>query len=444
MQTGIIYITPTPQNDIKILINGKEETNNLNVKGIFKKDYVLYNLLPKTYNIKITKAGYHPWEKNLVVLPGLIAYAQPLLLPSSPADNLIFNDSGIQLWSISGDFKKIFYLKKDADKISANVYDLSQKTRSGIPIIAYADQPRGKKNLANIISADSKIFIAPDGQKFALVLPLESARIILLNSAKENISTSADFILNGKILDGLWDDSSRYFFYLTDNKELYAYDSISGGSKKILGNILGFSLKGGEIYYIDKNNLFVYRSPINSPAEKQQLSYVPLSFTGKNSGTDAKNPSIEKSAKLIIFAKNALAVIGPDKNLFTVTQNGIPVNLGSDIESAAFSGNGEKLIYNSPFEIFTATPGDNQENLVTRLSQKISNVGWYGDYEHIWFIVNHTLKNIELDSRPIPNIVDFLNFPNNFTDIIYADSNTIYYDQRDGDSFALHRVEIKE
>lgn len=441
IQTGIIYLTPSVQDNIKILIDGKEELNKVSIQGIFKKDFVLYNLMPKTYNIKISRENYHSWEKNLVVLPGLITYAQPLLLPSDPKTNLLLSDSNIVLWSISDKFKKIFYLKSENEKISANIYDFSKKTLNSKPIEASAGQ--SKKII--ITPQDSKIFFAPDGKKFGFAIAAENTRIILLNSTDREISPIADFILNERIIDMQWDDSSRYFLYLNEKGEVNLYDTLTNKTKKVLENTVSFSLKNENIYYLNQDNFFFYRSPINNPLDKQQLSYVPISIAQENQKPEkSRQSNIKKRAELIISAKNTIALISPEKNLFIIDQNGVPVSIGKNIETAIFSKDGENLIFNSSFEIFTYSLENGQENLITRLSQKISGIGWYSDYGHIWFLANQTIKNIELDSRPTPNIIDFVNLPKEPSGILFADSNSIYYGKEDNNALLLYQIEIQK
>lgn len=440
-QTGIIYLTPNIQDNIKILINNKEELKNITIKGIFKKEFVLFDLVPKTYNIKIEKDNYHSWEKNLVVLPGLITYAQPLLLPSNPKTSLIFGDANVLSWTISDTFKKIFYLKNDAEKISANTYDFSKKTSNTIPIETIS----GNADKTSITAENSDIFYAPDGKKFAVILLQKTTRIILLNSAETNISAIGDFVSGDKIIDEYWDNTSRYFLYLNEKGELYSFDTASEKSNMIFENIMAFSLKDGNIYYLNKNNLLFYRTSINNPIEKQQLSYAPLAIAQENNIPDKTGqPDIEQKSILIISSKNTFAVITPEKDLFIIPQNNTPAKLGSNIEAAAFSKNGENILFNSSFEIFTSLANGSQENLITRLSQKISNVSWYSDYAHIWFLTNQTIKNIELDSRPTPNIIDFIDIPKKPAEIIYTDANYIYYDQLENNNLSLYQVEIQK
>lgn len=441
IQTGIIYLTPNIQDNIKILINGKEEPNKISIKGIFKKDFIIYNLLPKTYNIKVEEENYHTWEKNLVVLPGLITYAQPLLLPSYPKINLIFSDANIPLWSISDKFKKIFYIKKDNEKFYVNAYDFSKKSSNTKSL----EELTGQTKKIDSIPQNSRIFYSPDGKKNSLIISAEKNRIILFAFTENNISLTADIVSDSKIIDEYWNNSSRFFLYLNEKGEIYSYDTTSKTSKKILENVAGFSIKDENIYYLDQNNSFLYHTSINAPNEKRQLSYVPIAIDQENKEAEKIKPAnIAKKIKILISSKNTLAVITPEKNLFTISQDGIPANIGNNIEAAEFSQDGENIIFNSSFEIFINTIANNQDNLITRLSQKISNVGWHDSYTHVWFFANQTIKNIELDSRPTPNIIDFATLPKKPANIIYTNTNSIYYDQEDNGILSLYQIEIQK
>lgn len=438
-QTGIIYLTPNIHDDIKILINDKEELDRISIKGIFKKDFVLHNLIPKTYNIKVDKKNYHRWEKNLVVLPGLITYARPLLLPISPEKKIIFSDIGISAWSISDKFKKVFFLKNFNEKISANIYDFSKKTFSSLNI----DSSGSRSISANGSFPDHEIFLAPNGEKFGVSLPEINNKIILLNINGENISISANITPQNKIINGQWDDTSRYFLYLNNKGDLNSYDITNKSANKILENVLGFRLNGENIYYLSNNNLFLYRTSIYNPLDQEQLSYGPLSSVINNVKTDQFGKiTIEQKAEIIISSQNAIAVISPDKNLYVIGKNGMPANIKNNIDAAEFSLNGENLVFNSQFEIFTYDLASGQESLITRLSQKVSNVSWYSDQNHVWFLANQTIKNIELDSRPTPNIIDFISIPAQPSSILYADSNAIYYDQKKDNILSLYQIEM--
>lgn len=443
VQTGIIYLTPAPQDNMKIFVNGAEAKNNLSIKGLFKKDYIVYNLLPQTYEIRLRKDGYWDWEKDLSVLPGVITYAQPLLLPKNPVANPVFDSEDVAGWAFSPDYKKIAYLKGKGTDAMIGVYDTdSQKTKSVNirEILPQLNSLPGSTKLASnelIFSGDNaRIFWSPNSANFALVLGANPGRIFLFN-ANDISYLSGEFIPDA-VIQSQWNGSNDSFAYLTQKQELYSLGlkPSSASQPAIANNISGFTLKNNDIYYLGNKNLFVYRFSLSSPENKKQLSYAPL-----NSG--ANNPSgvWENPSRLIVSGRNDIAIITPDKNLFLVRQDGLPEHIGSGAEAAEFSRDSGSLLYNSDFEIFTYSLASDSENLVTRSGQKISNVGWYKDYAHIWFYADNTLKNIELDSRPVPNVVDFLSFSQPAENFIYDNNaGNIYYDQTDGNKISVYQV----
>jgi hypothetical protein len=440
-------LTPFPQNGAVIFINGSEAKNNLRVKGLLKKDYIIYNLLPQTYEIKVQKDGYWDWKKSLSVLPGIITYAQPLLLPRNPAANIVFNDKDIADWAFSPDYKKIAYLKGHGMSAIIGVYDItSQKTKSAdireiLPKLSLpAESPKPASGAPDFSGDNAKIFWSPNSANFALIADAEPGRIFLF-SANE-IAYLAGILVPEAAVYGQWSESNDYFAYLTQKQELYSLSPKSSAAPKtaIANNISGFTIKNNDVYYLENKNLFIYRFPLSAPGTQKQLSFAPLNF---DAGFDKNNHSNaeETPNRLIVSSLNDIAIIASDKSLFLIRRDGLPTRVGSNIESAEFSRDGKSLLYNSRFEIFTYSLESNSENLITRAAQKISNASWHKGYAHIWFYSANTLKNIELDSRPVPNIVDFLSLSQPAENFIYDNNaGNIYYDQADGNKISIYQV----
>ena len=63
LETGGFFIKTYP-GEANILINDKKESKTSN----FSRTLLIQNLTPKTYNLKIFKEGYLPWEKNLEIV----------------------------------------------------------------------------------------------------------------------------------------------------------------------------------------------------------------------------------------------------------------------------------------------------------------------------------------------------------------------------------------
>jgi hypothetical protein len=70
-KTGMIYLKTTPQ-DVDVFLDGKKVSQKTPAR--------LGNLLPKRYDIKISKDNYLSWEKNFSVESGQVAVASDIIL----------------------------------------------------------------------------------------------------------------------------------------------------------------------------------------------------------------------------------------------------------------------------------------------------------------------------------------------------------------------------
>ncbi len=439
VRTGIIYITANPQDNIKVFVNGKEETEKISIKGIFKKDYVLYNLIPQNYDIRIAKDGYSQWEKRLSVSPGLNTYARPLLLPLKPADNLLFEDKNILSWSASLNFKKIAYLKKDKENIIFYVYNTDNKTTK--TIILNDIEPGFEKTLIQNPELKADFFWDSGAENIIIEISSKISRFIALNTADNKITYLGKIQPDAKITNGAWIQNNGLFIFQTDQKELYYVNILSdpGKAVKISGNVSGFAAKNNIVYYLDAKNLYLYSFSSDNPENKKQVSNEPLQIPNS-----APEDISQANAQIIVSNASDIAIIDSNKDLFIIRQNsGTPAYIESNINLAEFSANSDSLLYSSLFEIYTYSIGDKTKNLITRMAQKIEKTAWYKDYEHIWFINNNVIKNIEIDSRPITNIIDFTNFTGPIQNFSYnASENIIYYDQINNNILSIHQLMV--
>lgn len=437
IRTGIIYITPNPQDNLKFFINGKEEKENLSVKGLLKKDYAINNLMPQNYEIKITKNGYSQWEKRLFVFSGLSTYAQPLLLPLKPMDNLIFEEKNINSWSFSDNFKKIAYLKKINDQIIFFIYNIENKTTNSLILDDMA--PISNENF------ETKIYWDNNSENIILILNSKISLLIAIQSNNNNITLLKNMPLETKITTGAWAQNINQFIFQTNTKELYMTDIFSNinSVQKITDNIIGFATIDNTIYYLDNKNFYLYSVLLDNlnNLEKKQISNEPLQV----SDMIKNNTSIlDLDTKIIISNTSDIAIINPNKDLFIIKQNSnLPIYIANNVSFAEFSAKKNLLLYGSSFEIFTYSLQDKTKNLITRTTQKIEKISWYKDFEHIWFFNNNMIKNIELDPRPTPNIIDFMAVSAPLKYFTYnAKTNFIYYDQTNNNTLSIHRLEV--
>ena len=177
VDTGGIYLKTFPSK-AEIYVNDKP-------KG--KTNRFIRRLIPKTYEIKITKDDYHPWQKELIVEAGLVSKADNILLvPFNPKISLVSEAEEIysEVYSAIKNPDVDFFLSKN------NLYQLEDSISSFlIPNvlnyaiykngILYLDYFTGKIYELNLSSLESAPFfdqvfpsfnqgkwiISPDGKK---------------------------------------------------------------------------------------------------------------------------------------------------------------------------------------------------------------------------------------------------------------------------------------
>lgn len=440
IQTGVLYLTPLPQDNIKIFINNEEVKKNLSIKGFFAKEYIVYNLMPQTYKISVKKDNFWVWEKNLNILPGKTTYANPLLLSQNPAADLIFKKENINNWSLSPDYKIIAYLIEKESKPILAVYNINSQKNTEIELLNIVpDEIKPELTGKNYSDAKKSIIWSPNSEKIALIIKTNSTRIILFNIQTNSYLTS--IISSTPMEHAEWNPKNNTLFYANQEQKISLLSEINSPelSKEIIKNVSGFGINNTILYFIDSNNYLVYSSNPDSPETKKQISFEPLKIPGAKT-ENCTSP--EKKWNKFIFSKNGnIAIITCNKDLFLLKQNGLPDLIDSNIESAEFAINKNVLLYNSQFEISYYSLAGNTKNLITRVGQKINNTAWYKDFAHVWFFSGNVLKNIELDTRPVPNIFDYVSFSASPEQITYDNAaGYIYYGQTENNTLSIFRL----
>jgi len=75
VQTGGLYLKVTPRS-AQVYINGKLK----NTTSIFTNASLIENLMPKNYDVEISKNGYYPWRKTLEVRERRVTEAKNIVL----------------------------------------------------------------------------------------------------------------------------------------------------------------------------------------------------------------------------------------------------------------------------------------------------------------------------------------------------------------------------
>src|SRR3989344_5526635 len=210
------------------------------------------------------------------------------------------------------------------------------------------------------------------------------------------------------------------------------------------------------VYYLDSKNGQLWRTDANQE-KKEQVTFSPVP-----SFETAPDWPKNFSYRLIISPKQKIALIenpstslgaspstslGASGNLYLFNeQNRSFQKLAERARNAEFSPDEQKLLYSSENELWVYFLSDilgqpqkksGEHNLITRLSQKIGQVSWLSDSEHVVFSVAADSENIvkiaELDDRDQRNTVDFIKIKSpkfrydSKADEIYFSENENFY-----------------
>ncbi|MBI2551932.1 PEGA domain-containing protein [Candidatus Uhrbacteria bacterium] len=187
VKTGALSITTLPAG-AEITLNGRS--------GLAYTPTLITNLLPGAYEIKITKAGYHPWMKNLTVEDGKTTFAHNVSLfkladpESTPTVNDLTSDQAVpeslgnfKVW-YDDNFRKIVVtnnlLKQRVAELDA---DQARWRRQPTPLLfAYSGHEVWQYNPEN----QSTALITRLTEDIHSVIPLPREEAILIIIASES------------------------------------------------------------------------------------------------------------------------------------------------------------------------------------------------------------------------------------------------------------------
>lgn len=148
--TGLLVATSSPDG-AQVFVNGHLTTATANT----------INLAPGTYNVKIVKEGYLPWEKTLVIKNEVVTKADALLFPTAPKLESITN-LGAQTPVVDPSHTKIAYTVASQSAVKNGIYILDTTAR---PILTLQSSSSQIINDTLNTFSKAKLQWSPDGSE---------------------------------------------------------------------------------------------------------------------------------------------------------------------------------------------------------------------------------------------------------------------------------------
>ncbi len=340
--TGAFYFKSYPK-EVNIYLNNK-------YKG--KTNKFIKRLPPEEYDVKISKPGYHDWQKTLKIDSKLVTEAKNILLVKKDPIVTQITEYNVKHFSFSNDKKRVIYL---TDRATKEIDPIKQKIADPREIPTYS--------------------------KFALrLLDLTDNTDIQINSSisnlknLSNISWSSD---DKKLLLSFPDD----YYYIVDLENPSKIISLNN-LIKVASNYKIYSIKNlafhpqdpNKIYFFTNNNLYLIdlvnvSLSISDDSNEQITAKIPKNVEETQRSDDNK--------KLLWRTKNEIGVIWlePDFDQPSRTKD--------------------------------------ETEIIMKTFKEIDQAIWYsGTDQHIIFVIGDEIKVTELDGRDRRNTMNILTTKN--------------------------------
>jgi len=382
-KTGMIIVAARPL-DASIYINGKYKEKTT----FYMLQNKLNNLIPGNYVIRIEKKGYRTWEKTISVSPGLVSWANYVLMFADKLDTKSIPElSGTPL-AVSENGRHLLYTGTKDEKFFALSHDTSGLATHSFWPNDFSTLPEWLK-VPQIVSAsynqngDKVIFQIKNGDITEFVVGETAGndtKLIILN---EQMSVSP--------LSVAWNPYENDTIFINQANSLY--------SQKTSSTILGSPIATNVVSYKYEQNRQLYTAVKatsgNVSIEKSNLdgnnrvvildSIAPASgyqFAHTNTGDSLAIRNIDTGDLLLVYPANG--------------ENNIILRLGKGYKNIIWQKNGQKLLYYNENAIYRYDTEKKKETHYL-YNGKISSVAWYFDDCH--YLVNGDLglEVIEFD-----------------------------------------------
>jgi len=256
--TGLLVATSSPDG-AQVLVNEHLTTATDNT----------INLEPGSYNIKIFKQGYFPWEKHLSIEKGVVTKIEALLFPTAPKLESITN-TGVDNPVIDPSRTKIAYTVSSQTIRKNGVYVLDMTSR---PILTLQNSSRQISD--DTVSLFSKAILSwsPDGESLIASISAQGLTANYLLAAGSFNQSPSDVTETLTSVNSSWDK-------LKADRDKSLADGLSAKLRKTVSdnfNIMSWSADETKILYQASSSatLPIIRIPrligVNSTLEERNL-----------------------------------------------------------------------------------------------------------------------------------------------------------------------------
>lgn len=394
---GVLQVEAIPQ-DVMISIEGEKQ-------GTAPR--FISNLQPGSLPVLLTKDGYRPWSKNLLVEPGKAIELRGIrLFPDTPLLRTFARD--IQTMSLSPNRLLV------AAVSTGNVLQvISQETEETVHTIQLQNTPTSL-----LWSSDSAyILVGYTDGRYDLVDIAQKAPLVRLPDLTGATQPTWDSRVSGRLL------------VVRPNHDLVAVSITNGSERVLVSDVQSFAVSSRQLYVVTTTNeIHMHRlqggfvsNLVSGTPENIQRLYV--------------TPSDDIA---ILFEDTSVALMSEEDELEEIFPSSVSLAWSPDGSMLLVQPTHNELyVYNVDNERLYHIPRG-QQHLVVRLSRSITHPQWYAGGQHIIYQVEDEIIITEIDTRdrPVSYTVDTTN-RGDAQVAVGEDGNILYYLKQTQDHIEL-------
>ncbi len=382
--------------------------------GLLNNSVHITGLMPGEHTLKLTAPDHAAWEKQVVIESGISREFWNIILPRTdyPLTPLSASEHVVKIFPHPSNDNSFVFVKELSQETSLVFFDYTRgESRQVFSLQNSQYDPNTTENLEWSWFEDGRYVILPLTHEGTL------KHFIIDTSDGSFFSLEERFTINN-IRTVRWNTENTKELLFLSGTTLYQFSlEETLPPQAINEEVLTYSFADDTLYFVgnqgevweDQGNRLVTITPIIPFAKDAALS-------------------------LTVYERDRLAVqeLTGARRLFMIypsPNDRLPTikELASNVKTVQFSNDGKKLLFATDHEISVAFANDWEVQprrqtgdivQVARFSDKINNVQWAENYEHVVFSRGNTIKFIELDGRDHRVLADITTLQESPTQIL--------------------------
>jgi hypothetical protein len=392
-------IDPIPVGVLLVETKPRRATLEVDGKIIGETPRSISNLPPGEVRVRVSKAGYIPWEKMITIEPGMVTETRDIwLFPEEREHAKVIEDTS--LFSLSPNRQLLATVDSS---LRIHVVDEDHQDVTAPQLL-----PR----------APSFLLWSPDNSHVLIQYEQRAPQLLTLSGIPAPLRTLT--ALGAKTLDISWDPRIPARLLARNSQNvLLAYSITAQDLASLATNVVAFTADSRQIIAAHADGSLSLRNL------QGEINKIVPAIT-------------EKPIQQLMTSHNQyIAMVTADREVIILDEQLIPTTIAKNAISASWSSDGQLLLLQTEPHSLHVYAVDNhgvpwmplhQLHLITRLSRAITYPQWYAANRHVIYQVDDEVVISEIDTRDraISHTIDSTN-TGNAQIAVGTDGNILYY-----------------